>query len=140
MCNCEKTLPPIEDGIFDENTNLIGGRCEQCNYYHFPVRKYCPSCSSSKIEKCLLSTEGELYSYTIIRSANPWWKDKVPYTIGIVKLPEGISVETQIRNDESAPLQIGSKMKIESAKYINEQNEEVKIYRFYPINGGEINA
>lgn len=125
-------IPLFEEGVMDQDARLIGSRCPDCSQHAFPAQAYCPRCSN-EMEKTTLSQIGELYTYTIIRQGPPWWKDKVPYTVGRVKLPEGVIVKTQIKNDELAPLQIGTKMRIEPHIMINEQGEKVKIYRFCPV-------
>jgi uncharacterized protein len=126
-------LPPFEEGIFDDQTRLIGSKCQDCDKYAFPVQRYCTKCGSLNMETCTLSTEGELYTFTTVRAALPWWKDKLPYTIGQIKLPEGITVPSQLKNEESEHLEIGAKMRIEPHEMINEQGERVKIYRFSKI-------
>ncbi len=125
-------IPLFEEGVMDQDARLIGSKCPDCNQYAFPAQSYCPRCSH-EMERTALSQEGELYTYTIIRQGPPWWKDKVPYTVGRVKLPEGVIVKTQIKNDELSPLQIGTKMQVEPHVMINEQGEKVKIYRFCPV-------
>ncbi|AXF55174.1 Zn-ribbon domain-containing OB-fold protein [Salicibibacter kimchii] len=126
-------LPVVEEGLMDGNANLIGAKCPECNQYTFPFQPFCPRCSN-EMEECTLSQEGELYTYTIIRQGPPWWKDKVPYTIGYVKLPEEIIIKSHVKNDKQNELKIGSKMLIEPHVILNEQGEKVKIYRFCPIS------
>lgn len=127
------TIPFFEDGLMNEEGRLIGSKCSKCNQHAFPAQKYCPRCSN-EMENCILSDKGELYSYTIVRQGPPWWKDKVPYTIGRVKLPEGVLVKAQIKNDDNVPLQIGTEMKLETHTMIDEEGKQVLIYRFSAIN------
>lgn len=126
-------IPLFEEAVMDQEARLIGSKCRDCSQYAFPAQRFCPRCSS-EMERTTLSREGELYTYTIIRQGPPWWKDKVPYTVGRVKLPEGVIVKTQIKNDELIPLQIGTKMRVEPHVISNEQGEKVKIYRFCSVN------
>ena len=126
-------IPIFEEGVMDQEARLIGSKCSDCSQYAFPAQHYCPRCSH-EMERTSLSQEGELYTYTIIRQGPPWWKDKVPYTVGRVKLPEGVIVKTQIKNDEIVPLKIGTKMRVELHVILNERGEKVKIYRFCPLS------
>lgn len=126
-------LVPFEEGIFDDQTRLLGANCQDCGTYFFPVQRSCTKCGGLNMETCTLSTEGELYTYTTVRAALPWWKDKLPYTIGQIKLPEGITIPAHIKKGDSEELEIGAKMRIEPHEMINEQGERVKIYRFSKI-------
>ena len=97
----DKKKASAVEGLFtwqSEKPQLIGGRCKSCGTYFFPkfYVVHSPECLEAQIEEVLLSTKGKLESYTIMNypSPPPFVNSKpfVPYAVGMVSLPEGISV------------------------------------------------
>jgi len=100
----QPTLNLISDKLVsveaDGKPALIGGRCAACSTLSFPRAEICPTCLSEKVEAIHLSSEGELYSYTVVHQASKNWN--VPYVLGYVDLPEGIRVLAHIDASVSA--------------------------------------
>ena len=71
-------------------------RCTECGVVVFGPATFCQSCSSPRLEQIELSTEGTLYSYTIVRVPPPGWPGPVPYVLGEVELPEGPHVLAEV--------------------------------------------
>jgi len=57
-----------------------------------------------------LSGEGEIYSFTVIKTAPEGFELNTPYAIGIVKLKEGPIISAQIINN-GKEFKIGKKVK-----------------------------
>ncbi|CAM5612007.1 hypothetical protein ATER59S_05706 [Aquamicrobium terrae] len=74
----------------DGSASLEGGRCRACSALSFPRAQVCTECLSTEIEGVTLSSEGRLYSFSVVHQAPKGWK--VPYALGYVDLPEGIRV------------------------------------------------
>ena len=68
---------------------LLGMRCVDCGVVVFGPATFCQSCSSQRLEEVELSSQGTLYSYTIVRVPPSGWPGPVPYALGEVELPEG---------------------------------------------------
>lgn len=83
----------------DGKAALAGGRCRVCAALSFPRAEVCTECLSLEVEEATLSSEGRLYSYSVVHQAPKGWK--VPYALGYVDLPEGVRVLAHI----DAPLQ-----------------------------------
>lgn len=78
----------------DGNAALAGGRCKACAALSFPRAEVCTECLSLEVEEAALSSEGRLYSFSVVHQAPKGWK--VPYALGYVDLPEGVRVLAHI--------------------------------------------
>ncbi|MGD0486586.1 MAG: OB-fold domain-containing protein [Syntrophorhabdales bacterium] len=98
----QKKAYPVYENLFtwpSDEPQLIAGRCRTCGTYYFP-RSYVmhhPECKNREAtEDVLLSREGKLDSYTVqcfpppppFKNPDPF----VPYGIGWVSVPEGLSI------------------------------------------------
>lgn len=64
--------------------------CGQCGAWTHPARYYCPKCSSNEFTFDKVSGDARVYSYTVSYvSAEPAWKDFVPYITIVAELAEG---------------------------------------------------
>lgn len=69
---------------------LIVQGCATCGHRQFYPRLWCLNCESTDLGWVSVSGRGELITYSIVRRApSRAHKHRVPYAIGIVKLPEG---------------------------------------------------
>lgn len=71
-----------------KSPRLLGGRCNACREVSFPKAEVCPSCLSEDITPIALSTQGLLYSYTVLHLGKSG--EIIPYAVGYVDLPEGV--------------------------------------------------
>lgn len=71
---------------------LNGFKCGECDYFTPYKSILCPKCSSSKIVPVESQGAGEIYTFTTIHVPPEGFEDKVPYTVVVVKLDEGILV------------------------------------------------
>ncbi len=102
---------PIAKRTMKNRYRLIGTKCLNCNEVFMPPRSMCPNCRrSGKIEEIELSGEGEIYSYTIIKTAPEGFEINTPYVIGIIKLKEGPFISSQIINN-GKEIKIGRKVR-----------------------------
>ena len=103
--------PPIEPGLFDAaNAALLGGRCRDCGALRFPRRPFCAACQRDSIDAVPLSSEGRIYTYTIVRHPPPGYRGHAPYALGYVELAEGLRIMTTIAAEDLDQLQIGDKV------------------------------
>ncbi|MPZ23110.1 MAG: hypothetical protein GEU28_06110 [Dehalococcoidia bacterium] len=88
----------IEDG----SPYLKGVKCPQCGTYFLGERLACSKCSHAEgFEPVKLSTNGEVYVYSIVHQSFPG--AEVPFVAAIVDLPEGVPIRCNIRNVEPTP-------------------------------------
>ena len=138
----KKQYPAIE-GLFTgigKEANLIAGKCESCGTYSFPKsgNVHSPDCERRTIQEVLLSRKGKLDSYTIqyypppppFVSPDPF----VPYAIGLVELPEGISVLGILSDCKLEKLQTGVDVELVVEKlYDDADGNEVLGWKFEPV-------
>ncbi len=99
---------------------LIGSKCQTCEYVAIPQRYICPACHSEKMERLVFSGKATLAAYTVIyipptEMVNAGYDAKHPYCAGIVTLEEGPRMSAQIVGlDLSQPqnIKIGTPLKM----------------------------
>ena len=65
-------------------------KCSGCGELRYYPRPACPECHSMKFEWTKVSGKGTVYSYTIAHHpVLPFFADKVPLPVGVIKLDEG---------------------------------------------------
>jgi uncharacterized protein len=133
---------PIMEGLFtwpSDKPQLIGTKCVSCNTIYFPNKQSCnnPKCKEKKVQEILLSTEGTLWSYTIMRypPAPPFKiEQKAPFPVGFVELSEGIRILGLITGCTPENLSIGMKMKlVVESLFTNDEGQEVVTWKFTPV-------
>ncbi len=92
---------------------MEAGKCAKCGKVFFPPRLVCDACKSREFETIVLPEEGEIVSYTVIRTAPNGFEDEAPYAVGIVKLGGEVKLLTQIVDCDFEELTIGGKVRIE---------------------------
>jgi uncharacterized OB-fold protein len=134
----DKKTIPIREGIFtipnepDEHPRLLGSRCKVCDKIFFPSRKICSNCFHEEMEIISLSTQGKLYTYTIVGYPPPGISG--PYAIGYVDLPEGVRVFSILTDWRPEDLKIGKNFELALGKFKDdEEGNEIVTYKFKPI-------
>lgn len=65
-------------------------RCSDCGSYRYYPRPACPDCQSMRFEWANVSGKGTVWSYTVCYPpVLPYFADKVPLPVAVVKLNEG---------------------------------------------------
>jgi uncharacterized OB-fold protein len=87
-------------------------KCSKCGYVRYPVGPLCPECRTFEHEWLESSGRGEIYSYTIVRQqTHPAFP--APYTVALVELAEGPRLIAQLRADDGATWDIGSRVHLQ---------------------------
>jgi uncharacterized OB-fold protein len=92
------TLTPVHPDLLARNDALPGevlalraSRCSDCNLVAFPTRQTCEQCGTTPVE-IELSTRATLIAHTEVIHPPPDALVEVPYGVGLVRFPEGISI------------------------------------------------
>jgi uncharacterized OB-fold protein len=80
--------------------------CGACQQYHYYPREICPHCGSSDTRWRVGSGKGVIYSFSVMRRANP------PYAIAYVTLDEGVTMLTNIVDCDLDSLGIGQVVQV----------------------------
>jgi uncharacterized OB-fold protein len=82
--------------------------CKPCGRpVHYP-RECCPRCLHSELEWRPASGRGEVYAVSVMhRTGNPLMQDRVPYTVALVDLEEGVRFMTNIVNCPPSQVKVG---------------------------------
>ena len=71
--------------------------CRDCGKPHFYPRPFCPHCEGRRLDWRPASGRATLYAHaTVHQPLERPFKERVPYTIGIVELEEGVRMLTQV--------------------------------------------
>jgi uncharacterized OB-fold protein len=91
-------LTPVHPDLLARNDATPGevlalkaSRCSACNLVAFPKRETCEQCGEPPIE-IELSTRATLIAHTEVIHPPPDALVEVPYGVGLVRFPEGISI------------------------------------------------
>jgi uncharacterized OB-fold protein len=91
-------LRPVREGLLTredakpgEPLALRASRCERCDLVAFPYRTTCEQCFEST-DNIALSTRATLIAHTEVIHPPPDALVEVPYGVGLVRFPEGISI------------------------------------------------
>jgi uncharacterized protein len=106
------SAPPVREDLFTD-AGLLGGHCASCAALQFPRREVCPQCQHDAVESVTLAGEGEVFTYTVVRSAPPGYLGEVPYAYGVVTLDDALRVTTTITSDDLDALAIGDRVAFE---------------------------
>jgi uncharacterized OB-fold protein len=109
---------------------LEAAKCNSCGYISFPPRQVCPECGSREFSEVKLADEGEVLTYTIIRTPPENFTDEAPYPIAIVELTDGARLLCQIADCKVEDVKIGMKVKLEFRK-IQEEGEAGLLFYGY---------
>lgn len=126
-------VPHLRLGATRDEDYLFGNKCKGCGAVYAGPRLYCGSCSSSgPFEEIRLSKEGKVHVWSIIHQATPYVK--APYAVGVIDLPEGVSVNSNIEVDPKPEnLQFGMKVTMYTEKCSEDREGNSYIaYRFKP--------
>ncbi len=85
---------------------LLLPRCRSCGKVHYYPRARCPFCGGEADTWIEAKGEGEIYTYSVMRRADP------PYAIAYVSLTEGVKMLTNLIGADFDRLAIGQKVRV----------------------------
>jgi len=92
---------------FISEKKLMAVKCLKCASLLLPPKNICPKCFSTDLEWTKLGKRGKLVTYTVIHIPPIQFQSMAPYSIGIVKLEEGIHLLGIIRDVKPEKIKVG---------------------------------
>ncbi len=135
---------PVKEGLWmnspdgDKKPYLLGSKCDACGEIFFPKKSnaICVYCQSEKLTDCPLSTSGVVQANTtvMIRPPGDYYKGEVPYTIGVVELPEGVLIDTLFADSDVDRIRIGTPVELIIDKLHDSDGDEIITYKFKSVS------
>ena len=117
--------------------HLVGQRCEACGAVYLGARVACGRCCArGRFREIPLSRRGELYVWSIVHQSMPGVP--VPYVVGVVDLPEGVSVRCNLLDVAPEPSALRFGMPVEMTTGVSQQDRDgndVVAFYFRPARG-----
>ena len=111
------------------NGKLMGVKCLDCGQLMAPPRMICKECKSRRLDWLEFKGEGKLETFTVVHVGPTSLKDKVPYSIGVVKLNEGPMITgrlTGVNPKEPENIKVGMTVR---ADFIQESGQTILAFR-----------
>ena len=109
---------------------LLASRCTKCGTSFLPSMFTCTECGNHEFSEAVLSPEGTLYSYTVVRGSGGVWPDV--YAVAYVDYPEGVRVFGHLRREDLDRVSIGARVRTEEATlYTSRDGVPARCFRFY---------
>lgn len=117
--------------------HLVGQKCSACGAVYLRQRRACSKCfATGPFTEIPLSRKGALWVWSIVHQSGPGIP--VPYAVGVVDLPEGVSVRCNIVDVEPDPKNFRFGMPVEMTTGISQKDKEgndVVAFYFRPVKG-----
>jgi uncharacterized OB-fold protein len=121
----------------DGEPHLVGQRCAACGAVYLGKRRACSRCTGEgPFNEIPLSRRGTVWVWSIVHQSVPGVQ--VPYVVGIVDLPEGVSVRCNLIDVEPDPGKLRFGMPVEMTTGVSQQDREgrdVVAFYFRPVQG-----
>jgi uncharacterized OB-fold protein len=103
--------------------HLVGQRCKSCGAVYLGARRACSRClARGPFEEIPLSRRGALWVWSIVHQSMPGVP--VPYVVGVIDLPEGVSVRSNLIEVEPDPAKLRFGMPVEMTTGVSQQDRE----------------
>lgn len=87
-------------------------KCRECGTIYFPPQVDCPRCRIRNMEWIDISGEGELVTWTIIKTKPLSFSHLDDYIVGIVRMPQGFNMLAWIKIDDPGKLTPGMRLRL----------------------------
>jgi uncharacterized OB-fold protein len=77
---------------FLEEKKMMTTKCQKCGKIYFPPKMDCNVCGASEIDWIEIDEVGKLVAYSTVMYGPSGFENDVPYTIAVIKLPNGVQV------------------------------------------------
>jgi uncharacterized protein len=108
---------------------LVLQHCEDCGAITHPPNAACTTCLSTSQRYEAASGQGEVYSYTVTtRPMHEEFVADAPYVVAYVRLDEGVTIATWLRDVEPGPDLIGKRVRAVFERI----DDDTYLHRFVP--------
>jgi uncharacterized OB-fold protein len=135
-----KALAPEISTWPDENPQLRGSRCPDCDATTFPAQQRCPKCSKGGMVDVLFPRSGTLVAWTTQGFApglpykGPTGNEFVPFGVGLVQLGDVIRVEGRLTESDPTKLQFGMEVELTMVPFATDDDgNDILTFAFQPI-------
>lgn len=113
---------------------LLGSVCGDCGVKVFGPATFCQSCTSGNLSQLELSTQGTLFSYTVVRVPPAGWPGPVPYILGEIELAEGPHVLAEVIDvpDGDPPIGMNMELALQQVTTNADSSEPRVVYKWRP--------
>lgn len=102
-------------------------KCADCGVFVHPPRPMCPHCQSLNKQWAPSSGKGEIYSFVTVAFPNASYPGiKVPYSVILVEMDEGVRVVSNIVDVEPQDVRIGMPVEV----VYDDVDEELTLFKF----------
>ena len=132
-------LNPVREGLITgkegdiNDIQLLGSKCGKCDEVSIGTSSICMNCGSDQMRGMQLSSNGKLWSYTVIRHKPPGeylGPDPFePFALGLVELPDGVRIMAPIDGEPGA-LAIGAKLELKPWILQSDDGQAYRAFRF----------
>jgi uncharacterized protein len=93
---------------------LVIKQCGACGKHHHPRRMFCYVCGSDDMRWIEAAGTGEIYTYSVVhRAPTEAFQRETPYTVGILKLAEGVFFFSRLYTRNGGEVKIGAPADVE---------------------------
>ena len=119
----------------DGTVRLVGSECGDCGKKAYPPSDVCPECMSENLSPIKLSTQGKLYSWSVVHAAPKGWT--LPFIAAYVDLPEDVRVFAHIVDADPDSLEIDMEVETRMATLgSDESGAPFESFAFTPVQKG----
>lgn len=94
---------------------LEAPRCKKCGEVQWPPRSVCYKCLSDDLEWVEMPREGVLESFHVSH-VTALSQEKVPFTVGVIRLANGVKMLSRIKVNNIRDLKAGISMQLKNAR------------------------
>jgi uncharacterized OB-fold protein len=135
-----KVLAPGVSTWPEENPQLVGSKCADCNAVSWPKQSTCSRCSSANTSDLRLPRRGTLVSWTTqgFVPKQPYAGGQTaetfePFGIGLVQLGDEVRVESRLTEGDPEKLRFGMEVELTFIPFYTDENgDEVITWAFHP--------
>lgn len=120
---------PFWDGCREGRLTIQ--RCKDCQKLRYPTSPICPHCTGREWTWDPVTGRGAVYTFVVFRHAyNDSWRERVPYTVAIVELDEGVMMIGDIIGIAPEQVTVGMPVRVD----FESQTPELTVPRFVPAD------
>lgn len=97
-----------------ERGELLIKRCRECGKYHHPRRILCYDCGSDDMRWTRSDGPSEVYTFSVVhRAPTEELQAEAPYTVGILRLPEGVHFFARLLPGDGTGVEVGASAELD---------------------------